>query len=139
MIILSTLLITLLIAMAGIVVKLVFKVKWPWMNRIVIGMLALSLVFGAAAGIASATTSASVSRLETEYDNIMLYYNTVSNSPNEYVRFDFYNRVNEFNANYENVVEQSKSSWIGAFFDKDWSNRIAPIVFELHGDEYYAG
>lgn len=139
MIILSTLLITLLIAMAGIVVKLVFKVKWPWMNRIVIGMLALSLVFGAAAGIAGASANASVSRLEAEYDNLMLYYNTVSNSPNEYVRFDFYNRVNEFNVNYENVVEQSKNIWIGAFFDKDWSNRIAPIVFELHGDEYYAG
>lgn len=139
MIILSTLLITLLIAMAGIVVKLIFKVKWPWMNRIVVGMLALSLVFGAAAGVAGASARASVSRLETEYDNIMLYYNTVSNSPNEYVRFDFYNRVNEFNANYEDIVERSKNIWVGAFFDKDWSNRIAPIVFELHGDEYYAG
>lgn len=139
MIILSTLLITLLIAMAGIIVKLIFKVKWPWMNRIVIGMLALSLVFGAAAGIAGASANASVSRLETEYDNLMLYYNTVSNSPNEYVRFDFYNRVNEFNANYEDIVERSKSIWVGAFFDKDWSNEIAPIVFELHGDEYYAG
>lgn len=139
MIILSTLLITLLVAMAGIVVKLVFKVKWPWMNRIVIAMLALSLGLGAAAGIAGATTRASVSRLETEYDNLMLYYNTVSNSPNEYVRFDFYNRVNEFNANYEDIVERSKSIWVGAFFDKDWSNEIAPIVFELHGDEYYAG
>lgn len=139
MIILSTLLIALLVALAGIVVKMIFKVKWPWMNRIIIGMLALSLVFGAAAGIAGATASASVSRLEAEYDNIMLYYNTVSNSPNEYVRFDFYNRVNEFNANYENVVERSKSIWVGAFFDKDWSNEIVPIVFELHGDEYYAG
>lgn len=139
MIILSTLLIALLVAMAGIVVKLIFKVKWPWMNRIVIAMLALSLGLGAAAGIAGATTRASVSRLETEYDNLMLYYNTVSNSPNEYVRFDFYNRVNEFNANYEDIVERSKSIWVGAFFDKDWSNEIAPIVFELHGDEYYAG
>lgn len=139
MIILSTLLITLLIAMAGIVVKLIFKVKWPWMNRIVIGMLALSLVFGVAAGVAGASATASVNRLEAEYDNIMLYYNTVSNSSNEYVRYDFYNRVNEFNADYEDIVERSKDVWVGAFFDKNWSNEIAPIVFELHGDDYYAG
>lgn len=139
MVILSTLLIALLVALAGIVVKMIFKVKWPWMNRIIIGMLALSLVFGAAAGIAGASATARVNRLEAEYDNIMLYYNTVSNSPNEYVRYDFYNRVNEFNANYEDIVERSKSIWVGAFFDKDWSNEIAPIVFELHGDEYYAG
>ena len=139
MIILSTLLIALLIALAGIIIKLIFGAKWPWMNRIIIGILALSLVFGAAAGIAGASASASANRLEAEYDNIMLYYNTVSNSPNEYVRYDFYNRVNEFNADYENIVERSKSIWVGAFFNKDWSNEIAPIVFELHGDEYYAG
>ena len=50
MVILSTLLIAMLVALAGIVVKMIFKVKWPWMNRIIIGMLALSLVFGVEIG-----------------------------------------------------------------------------------------
>lgn len=139
MIILCTLLLAMLVAAAAITTYLVFKPKWPWMMRVIYVMVALSIAMGVAACIAHSVVTHNVNTLQEEYDNIMLYYNTVSNSPNEYVRYNFYNRVNEFNTSYEDAMEQSKSIWVGAFFDNDWSNEMAPIVFELHGDEYYAG
>lgn len=139
MIILCTLLFAMLVAAAAIATYLIFKPKWPWIMRVIYVMVALSIAMSVVAGVANSVVAHNVNTLQEEYDNIMLYYNTVSNSPNEYVRYDFYNRVNEFNINYENIVERSKSTWVGAFFDKDWSNEMAPIVFELHGDEYYAG
>lgn len=131
MIILSVLLIALLMLGATIVVKCVFKPKWAWLNRIVIAMLALAIVAGAAATIADGVCGSRIADLKAEATNIILYYDTINECDNEYVRFDFYQRVKNYNAEYAACQELNGNIWIGAFLPRGWDSEIGLIDFML--------
>ncbi len=132
MIILSVLLIVMLIAISAIVVRLVFKPQWAWLNRIIYTMLALTLIFGVLATVAHGVCNNRFEALEAEAAYINLYYNTVFFSDNEYVRFDFYQRVLDYNATYEQLEKDANSAWIGIFFPADWNTRVTSIDFTLN-------
>lgn len=132
MIILSILLMVLLIGAAAAIVRLVFKPKWAWLNRVMVVMIALAIVFGAITVIADGICSARVENLRAEAEDINLYYNTILYTDNEYVRFDFYQRVQDYNIKYAQMQEDAQSLWIGAFFPKDWETYIVPIDFALN-------
>ena len=85
--------------------------------------------------VASARCENELEDLYAKSEHIMLYYNTISYSTNEYVRFDFYQQVKDYNATYAKVQERSESVWIGAFYPKGWDEQIGLIDFMLNGGE----
>lgn len=132
MIILSALLITLLLLASAIVVRCIFKPKWVWLNKVILVAAAFALVLGTISVIAGAVCDNDINNLKAESEHINLYYNTVLYTDNEYVRFDFYQRVQDYNSSYAELQEKSKSIWIGAFYPKGWDTEILPIEFLLN-------
>lgn len=132
MIILSALLIALLLLASAIVVRCIFKPKWVWLNKVILVAAAFALVLGTVSVIAGAVCDNDINNLKAESEHINLYYNTVLYTDNEYVRFDFYQRVQDYNDSYAELQEKSKSIWIGAFYPKGWDTEILPIEFLLN-------
>ena len=75
-------------------------------------------------------------KLQAAYDGLMLYYDLVDNSTNEYVRYDYYDRVMEYNADYEHHMENDDNIWTGWLYPSDWQLDMSRIDFRLHGDNY---
>ena len=136
MIILCTLLLALIISLAAVLVEVIFKPHWAWLRRIIVAMIALTVICGIATGIIVGGSRGEINRLEADYDKLVLYQAVVEQTDNEYVRFDFYQSVVEYNKKYENVVDKSQSIWLGALYPKDWAEQIAPIEFYLNGGTY---
>lgn len=132
MVILSILLIALLLLAAAIVVRFIFKPKWAWLNKVILVAAVLAIALGTVSIVAGAVCSNDISSLKAESEYINLYYNTVLYTDNEYVRFDFYQRVQDYNASYTELQEKSQSIWIGAFYPRDWDTEILPIEFWLN-------
>jgi glucan phosphoethanolaminetransferase (alkaline phosphatase superfamily) len=132
MIILSILLVALIIALAAIVIRLIFKVNWPVLNRLFIVFIAVAIAMSFVSIGVGVGCRNTVDNLANEHQTLMLYYNAVQYSDNEYMRFDYYNRVNDFNARYAAAVENAKSPWVGIFYPPNWSESICPIEFHLN-------
>ena len=131
MIILSALLIALLLLASAIVVRCIFKPKWVWLNKGILVAGAFALVLGTVSIVAGAVCDNDISILKAESEHINLYYNTVLYTDNEYVRFDFYQRVKDYNVRYTNLQDNTESAWIGAFYPKGWDSEIGLIDFML--------
>ena len=131
MILLTTLLVFLLAALATIVVRVIFNPTWPWLNRVIATFLVISLALGVVTVVGSATYNSAAEKIQEQYDTIMLYYDTIDNSRNEYVRFDFYQRVKDYNAEYAACQELNGNIWIGAFLPRGWDSEIGLIDFML--------
>lgn len=132
MIILAIFLLAMLIAASAIITKLVFKPRWTWLNRIILVMVGLSVVMCVTCIIALPVTRGIVNDLREEHDALMLYHDTIDQCYNEYVRFDFYQRVMDYNEYYAAVQKDSNSLWIGEFYPKGWDTEILPIEFLLN-------
>lgn len=132
MIILSALLIALLLLASAIVVRCIFKPKWVWLNKVILVAAAFALVLGTVSVIAGAVCDNDINNLKAESEHINLYYNTVLYTDNEYVRFDFYQRVQDYNSSYAELQKKSKSIWIGAFYPQGWDTEVLPIEFLLN-------
>ena len=131
MIILSVLLIALLLLLSGVIVQGVFKPKWPWLNRVMVAVLIIGMVAGLASGIASLVCGARISDLKAQSATLTPYYNLVNETYDERARFDYYQRVTAYNAEYEDCLADLKNPWVGAFYPKDWDSEINLIDFEL--------
>lgn len=132
MVILSILLIALLLLASAIVVRFIFKPKWVWLNKVILVAAVLAIALGTVSIVAGAVCNNDISSLKAESEYINLYYNTVLYTDNEYVRFDFYQRVQDYNSSYAELQEKSQSIWIGAFYPRDWDTEILPIEFWLN-------
>jgi glucan phosphoethanolaminetransferase (alkaline phosphatase superfamily) len=132
MIILAIFLLAMLIAASAIITKLVFKPRWTWLNRIILVMVGLSVVMCVICVIALPVTRGIVNDLREEHDALILYHDTIDQCYNEYVRFDFYQRVMDYNERYAAIQKESKSLWIGEFYPKGWDTEILPIEFLLN-------
>lgn len=99
----------------------------------VIAALSLGFIFAITGGVMSNSTD----KLCDQYHDLTLYQYTIEQSVNEYVRFDYYNRVMDYNEMYENHRCQAANDWFGWLYGKDWDSGIGYIEFVLHGDEYY--
>ena len=137
MVILCTLLLALIISLAAVLVDIIFKPHWAWLRRVIVAMIVLSVACGIATGIVIGGANAEINHMRAEHDRLALYQTVVEQTDNEYVRFDFYQSVTEYNARYENVVDKAQSIWIGALYPKNWAEQIAPIEFHLNGGYNY--
>lgn len=136
MILIGALLIAFLVLVAAIVIRVIFNPAWQWLNRVIIALGVLSLVLALGVNIGCGVAKVNTEDIQEHYDTIMLYYDIIDTSRNEYVRFDFYNRVQDYNAEYEDFVEKTESIWGGAFYSDEWVGSIAPIDFMLIGSSH---
>ena len=139
MILLTTLLVLLLVAVATIVVRVIFNPTWPWLNRVIATFLVISLALGVVAAVGSATYNTTAKKIQEQYDTILLYYDTIDNCRNEYVRFDFYARVQDYNAEYLKTQEKAEDMWFGKLFPSDWDVACGLIDFKLIEGSFYVG
>ena len=139
MILLTTLLVLLLVAVAAIIVRVIFNPTWPWLNRVITSLLVLFIAFGVVATVGAATYNTTAEKIQEQYDTIMLYYDTIDNCRNEYVRFDFYARVQDYNAEYLKTQEKAENMWFGKLFPSDWDIACGLIDFRLIEGSSYAG
>jgi hypothetical protein len=93
--------------------------------------LGIAIATGIGCGLTANGTHLQINDLRQEYENIMIYYNTIDTCDNEYVRFDFYERVKCYNSRYEALVKDSKSAWVGVFYPDGWQEEFGPIDFFL--------
>lgn len=136
MIVLSILLAVLLIALAAIMIRVVFKPQWAWLDRVIIAFVAIAIILGTLTVCISAGYSGEVDRLKERHDDIVLYYDTINECRNEYVRFDFYEQVQAYNSDYEKMVEDSHNIWIGKLFPHGWDTEFGTIDFALKTGYY---
>ena len=126
-----TLIVFLLVTLAAIIIRVAFNPAWPWLNRVITTLLIISLALGVVAIVGSATYNGVAERIQEQYDTIMLYYDTIDNCRNEYVRFDFYARVQNYNAEYLKTQEKAKNIWFGKLFPSNWDIACGLIDFKL--------
>lgn len=109
-----------------------------WMETIVMTLLVPAIVIFAFWGASLGCASDNRLDNQEEYNQLKLYQYTVEHSTNEYLRYDYYNRVQEWNERYEAIKENEQNPWISWFYF-DTMEGCAPIDFVLHGDEIIDG
>ena len=67
-----------------------------------------------------------------------LYYDSINNSHNEYVRYDFYERVENYNAFYNRYIEHSENFFLAPFYTLEKIDGAQPISFPLRTEDYYS-
>ena len=75
---------------------------------------------------------------QERYNELMIYKQTVEQSTNEYVRWDYYDKVLDWNEHYEENANPAESFWFGPY-QHDVFEGTALIDFQLHGDEMPEG
>ena len=131
MILLSLLVISLIFAISATAVKLIFKPKWKFLTDAAIILIALSVIFGVLCTCFASVLNSKQERLESECAQLTLYADTIQESNNEYVRFDFYSRVIEYNNAYTQFEKDMNSKIIGALGPENWNENIAFVYFPL--------
>lgn len=122
---------------AAIVCTAVFGMqKNKAMRRICATGLVLCVIATGIFGIGRACANSATNKIIAQYEDLTLYYNTVNYSSNEYVRYDYYDKVQTYNATYQNLIEATEDPVFGCFYPKNWFANIGLIDFQLHGDEY---
>lgn len=135
-----TLLLFLLTTLVAIIIRVTFNPHWPWLNRVITTFLVISLALGVVTVVGSATyNGAAAEKIQEQYDTIMLYYDTIDNCRNEYVRFDFYTKVQDYNAEYLKTQEKAEDMWLGKLFPSNWDIACGLIDFKLNEGQSYAG
>lgn len=136
MILLTVLLIALILTTALIVVPTIFHYRAKWLRIAVAVGVAVSVFFGIATISTGSVATNRAEWLKAESADIMLYYNTVNYSDNEYVRYDFYDRVKAYNevyAAYQEATEDPLTSWL---YDADVLTECGYIDFMLNTGTY---
>lgn len=75
-----------------------------------------------------------------EYEELMIYKHTVEESSNEYLRWNYYEKVEQWNERYEanEELKQNPSFWFSCY-QYDYFVGTSYIDFQLHGDELPEG
>ena len=106
-------------------------------ERIIISLLMVAILVG---GIWVGSAVCATNRrtiFADEYNQLKLYQHTIEASTNEYVRFDYYARVQEWNDKYDTYIELESNPWVNWFLF-DPMRYCDKIDFVLNGDLVYA-
>ena len=121
----------------AIVVTVIFGYqKNATMRKIIAIGLAASLLLGGFAIVFGGIVGNTANELATTYHDLVLYQSTVEHSTNEYVRYDYYDKVVEYNEAYVDYMVAAQGKWLGGLYPANWDEGIAIIDFQLHGDFY---
>lgn len=121
----------------AIVVTVIFGYqKNATMRKIIAIGLAASLLLSGFAIVFGGIVGNTADELAATYHDLVLYQTTVEHSTNEYVRYDYYDKVVEYNEAYADYMIAAQGKWLGGLYPANWDEGIAIIDFQLHGDFY---
>ena len=121
----------------AIVVTVIFGYqKNATMRKIIAIGLAASLLLSGFAIVFGGIVGNTADELAATYHDLVLYKTTVEHSTNEYVRYDYYDKVVKYNEAYIDYMVAAQSKWLGGLYPANWDENIAIIDFQLHGDFY---
>jgi hypothetical protein len=98
-----------------------------------------AIVLGAFSLILGSIFNNKVTALKETYSDLTLYQPLVKETDNEYIRYNFFNEVNEYNEMYDEVAEIAANGWYGGLVPKHWNIDIDTIDFRLNGVQYRGG
>ena len=131
------LLIALVITAATILVGTVFgRAKSKSYRRGIYVGISICAVLVAFCMVLSGIYHSEVSELQAQYNNIMLYNETVELCDNEQVRFGHYEKIEAFNDAYDRLAVIEEDFMFGTLFPKDWSVDMGKINFYFRGVNY---
>lgn len=99
----------------------------------------VALIIGAFSFVLGNSFSNEVVELKDTYNHLTIYQPLVEETENEYIRYNFFNDVNEYNKQYERVEAIANNKWYGALVPKHWNTDVNPIEFRLNGTVYKGG
>lgn len=124
------------IAIITIVVGTVFGYfKNRTLKFIFRGAVIAAAFCGIFCGVLGGIYANDVNEIKTTYTDLALYQPLVEETSNEYIRYDFYDKVNTYNEMYDTMESNAASDWFGALVNKNWNENCAHIDFFLHGME----
>lgn len=135
MIILVTLLCAIIIMAVAAITIWLFPTKIA--KFVLVGAFAVAIMAIILTILMGAGARIDLQSVAERYDDLMLYYNTVVYSDNEYVRYDYFNKVKAYNEDYDAIIRASESKWTGWFYPAEQIAKLNPIDFTLHGDNLY--
>ena len=122
----------------AIVVTAVFGYqKNATMRKVMAIGLCASLLLSGFAIVFGGIVANTADEMTATYNDLILYQTTVEHSTNEYVRYDYYDKVVAYNEAFTDYVIASQDKWLGGLYPTGWDEGIALIDFQLHGDSYY--
>ena len=121
----------------AIVVTVVFGYqKNATLRKAILFGLVASLLLSGFAIVFGGIVGNTADELAATYNDLILYQTTVEHSTNEYVRYDYYDKITAYNEAFADYVIASQDKWLGGLYPTDWDEGIAIIDFQLHGDSY---
>lgn len=109
-------------------------------NTITRAILILSITAVIVGGVSFAALSEVSNDLAqsliTDNYELNLYYDPVNNSYNEYVRFDYYTKVEEYNKAWRDYVDNCENPILGSFFKINKLKGIGQINFLLRVEDF---
>ena len=131
------LLIALVVTVAAILVGSVFgRTKFKSYRRGIYVGIGICAVLIAFCTVLSGIYHTEVSELQAQYDDIMLYNETVELCDNEQVRFGHYEKIKAFNEAYDRLAVIEEDFMFGTLFPEDWSANMGKINFYFRGVNY---
>ena len=70
--------------------------------------------------------------IQEEYEFLQTYFQVVVNCDSETVRFDYFTKLNEFNASLESLRSWADDFFTFTFFKDGWDSNYLPIYFTLN-------
>ena len=111
------------------------KIATKWMHAMIItGVLAV--LSGGIIMSEDHFREKKAEEMRIEYRELKLYSGTVEFSENEYLRFRYYNEVNDYNARYDEMVRLRDNWFTGNIGPDDMLEGYGRIDFTLRGDDY---
>jgi predicted PurR-regulated permease PerM len=70
--------------------------------------------------------------LQEQYEFLQTYFHVVADCSSETVRYDYFTKLNEFNASLESLRGWADDFFCFPFFKEGWDNNYLPIYFSLN-------
>lgn len=120
----------------ALIIGLYFWIRYQgnFAKKLTIWALIAAFLVGSTLGLVKNSCETNAENLTATYDELKMYYQTVSNSSNEYIRNHYYNEVQEYNKNYEESLKKSSNIFYSGLYPKNTFEEISTIDFKLKGD-----
>ena len=119
-----------LMAVIGFILLAKTQLRELSQSLITIGFFGIILtIFTVCCGVATSYDMAE--NIVEEHAVLETYYEIVDKSYNEYVRYDYKERVDNFNTSIDNYYKYSENIFMAPFYTLDKIGYAKPIYFEL--------
>lgn len=105
---------------------------WEALQGIGICSAVIAIIIAGVAGVGSIGVADSI---VVENKELLLYEEAIENSDNEYVRFDFMEKIENHNARIRRYERNSENIWLESFYPIEDLQGIEEIEFELRTGE----